>query len=439
MSSWISKELGEVCKTSSGGTPLRSKTEYYKGNIPWIKSGELDKGIIYDSEEHISEEAVKKSSAKIFPTNTILIALYGATIGKLAILGVPATTNQAVCGIYQNSIFEPNFLFNYLFHKKQKLIEQGTGGAQPNISQTILKRLPVPIVPLPEQRAIVSKIEQLFSELDNGIANLKSAKEKLEVYRQSVLQKAFEGELTKVSMTKIPLKELMLNKPQNGLYKPNSEYGSGTKIIRIDGFYDGDILEHYEYQRVNLNNDEIEKYSIQEGNILVNRVNSMSHLGKCGLVSKINEPTVFESNIMKIDIDFSSAISFYIKYYLSSLKGREELTKNAKQAVNQASINQTDVGNTMVPHCLLNEQRQIVQEIESRLLVADKLSESIIESLDKSEALRQSILKKAFSGELLTEKELEACMQEADWEPAEKLLERIHVGEKVKTKNLSNA
>lgn len=127
----------------------------------------------------------------------MLVALYGATIGKLAFLGVDAATNQAVCAIFKNGIFESKFLYYLFFHRKQDLIKEAIGGAQPNISQTILKNLEVTICPLPEQRAIVSKIEQLFSELENGIANLKLAKEQLKVYRQAVLKKAFEGELTK--------------------------------------------------------------------------------------------------------------------------------------------------------------------------------------------------------------------------------------------------
>ena len=151
----------------------------------------------------------------------------------------------------------------------------------------------------------------------------------------------------------------------------------------------------------------------------------MSHLGKCGLVKKLDEPTVYESNIMRIKLKLGIALPNYIVHYLTSRLGISELIKNAKQAVNQASINQTDVSNTIIPLAPFEEQTQIVQEIETRLSVADKLAETIEINLKKSEALRQSILKKAFEGKLLSEAELEACRKEADWEPAEKLLERI--------------
>ena len=126
---WTIVELGKICFATSGGTPSRRIAKYYNGNIPWVKSGELDRGLILVTEEKISEDAIKNSSAKVFPKGTLLIALYGATIGKLAFLGVDAATNQAVCGIYKNENIDSNYLYNFLFYKKQSLVKQGIGGA----------------------------------------------------------------------------------------------------------------------------------------------------------------------------------------------------------------------------------------------------------------------------------------------------------------------
>ena len=260
------------------------------------------------------------------------------------------------------------------------------------------------------QQAIVSKIEKLFSELDKGIEDLKTAQQQLKTYRQSVLKWAFEGKLTNENVKDGELPkgweimkfgELFSESPQNGLYKSSTEYGQGTPIIRIDGFYDGVILDDYQIKKVKLNEEEINRYIISIGDILINRVNSMPYLGKCGLVKHLNERTVFESNIMKIRVNKEIAIPEYISKFLPSKKGLSELRKNAKQAVNQASINQTDVSNVLIPLPQPKEQHLIVQEIESRLSVADKMEESIAQSLQQAEALRQSILKKAFSGELV--------------------------------------
>jgi type I restriction enzyme S subunit len=193
---WTIIKLGEICFTTSGGTPSRKVPNYYGGTIPWVKSGELDKGLILATEEKITEEGIKNSSAKLFPKGTLLIALYGATIGKLAFLGIDATTNQAVCGIHKSEAIELKFLYYYLTIQKNNLIRQSIGGAQPNISQSIIKNLKIPLPPLPEQHRIVAKIEELFSSLDKGIESLKTAQAQLKIYRQAVLKWAFEGKLT---------------------------------------------------------------------------------------------------------------------------------------------------------------------------------------------------------------------------------------------------
>ncbi len=370
---------------------------------------------------------------------------------------------------------------------------------------SIFAKKKIPLPPLSEQCAIIAKIEQLFSELDKGIASFKSAQKKLDIYRQAVLKKAFEGELTKtwrkqqnnlptadellqqikqqrqqhyqqqindwekavkkweiggkegrkpakprklknLGLVKIKdlhnlsnsffwvhLSELFSDSPQNGIYKPASVYGSGIDIIRISDFYDGKLVKFMNFEKVQLSSDEVSKYHLKDGQILINRVNSIEYLGKCGLVEKLKRDTVFESNIMKLSLLSKNTSSKYITYYLSSGLGLKELRKNAKHAVNQASINQTDVSYTRMPLCSKEEQTQIVQEIESRLSVCDQLSKTLKQQLKKAEALRQSILKKAFEGRLLTQVEIQTCQQQPDWEPAEQLLARIKAESTKKT------
>lgn len=158
---WEYAKLGDVCKTSSGGTPLRSHPEFYEnGTIPWLKSGEVAQGYIYNSEEFITEEALAMSSAKLFPVDTVLLAMYGATAGQVGILKFPASTNQAVCGIFPGELFIPEFLYLILKSKKDYLVSQSSGGAQPNISQTIIKELVIPVPPISIQKELVAKINQ---------------------------------------------------------------------------------------------------------------------------------------------------------------------------------------------------------------------------------------------------------------------------------------
>ncbi|MDP2284712.1 MAG: restriction endonuclease subunit S, partial [Pseudohongiella sp.] len=194
---WKTTTLGEVAEWGSGGTPSRSNSEFFNGSIPWIKTGELGAKFIHSAEERISELAIKKSSAKIFPAGSVCIAMYGATIGKLSIFAIDAATNQA-CAVAQpkKELLDKEFLYYYLLSQRKALVDAGKGGAQPNISQGTLKDWPITLPSVNEQKSIVIKIETLLSELDKGIESLKTVREQLKFYRQAVLKHAFEGKLT---------------------------------------------------------------------------------------------------------------------------------------------------------------------------------------------------------------------------------------------------
>ena len=195
--SWNILKIGEFAHTTSGGTPKRSFPEYYNGDIPWVKSGDLNDSTLFNVDEYISKLGLKKSSAKLFKPETVLIALYGATIGRLSILQVEAASNQAVCGISLPDEVSSKYLFYYLLSIREQLISKGKGGAQPNISQGVVKEIEVPIAPFRQQKHIVAKIEELYSHLDIGAAALNESKKLLRKYKQSILKAAVTGELTK--------------------------------------------------------------------------------------------------------------------------------------------------------------------------------------------------------------------------------------------------
>lgn len=192
---WVLVTLEDAAIWSSGGTPSRSNPGYFSGSIPWLKTGELGPHVVYEAEEHISDAAVAASSAKIFPKGSVAIAMYGATIGKTSILGVDAATNQA-CAVGIPDATHAEFLYYFLVSQEKGFIDAGKGGAQPNISQGIVKAWPMSLPPLAEQARIVAKLEELLSDLDAGVAELKAAQKKLGQYRQSLLKAAVEGALT---------------------------------------------------------------------------------------------------------------------------------------------------------------------------------------------------------------------------------------------------
>ena len=160
--SWEKLPLAEFARTGSGGTPNRRESRFYEnGTIPWVKSGELRRYRINDTEEKITPEALASSSAKLAPKGAILIALYGATVGQCSILEIDAATNQAVCFIVPDEkICNPRFLYYYLISIEQYLLGQRAGGAQPNISQALIKGLEIPLPPLQEQHRIVEILDQ---------------------------------------------------------------------------------------------------------------------------------------------------------------------------------------------------------------------------------------------------------------------------------------
>lgn len=180
MSDWKSCSISEFCSIGSGGTPSRTQLERYyeKGIIPWVKSGELRENIIMDSEEHITQLALDETNVKMVSAGSILIAMYGATVGRLGILGINATTNQAVCHIIPDSkISETRYLFHALRSMVPSIIARGVGGAQPNISQSIIRDLKIPLPPLPEQRRIaeiLDKAEELRAKRRAALAHLDS-------------------------------------------------------------------------------------------------------------------------------------------------------------------------------------------------------------------------------------------------------------------------
>ncbi len=151
--------LGEVANTTSGGTPYRGISDYYGGNIPWIKSGELRDGLIKESEEYITDAGLQNSSAKVFPKGTLVVALYGATVGKTGILAINTASNQAVCAITPNNRVSTFFLFWFLRYKRPEFLKGSFGAAQPNISQKVLRETLIPIPTTDLQKEICNFLE----------------------------------------------------------------------------------------------------------------------------------------------------------------------------------------------------------------------------------------------------------------------------------------
>lgn len=192
---WVYRKISEIATTSSGGTPSRSIPNYYYGDIKWFTTTELKDNYLYDSVEHITREALNNSSAKMFSANTILMAMYGATIGKLGVLKEPSTTNQACCAIKCNDIVEI-FLFYILLYNRKSIIEKGCGAGQPNISQAIVNELSFLVPPCEKEQQAIATI---LTKMDDEITALEAKRAKYEAIKQGMMQQLLTGKIRLIS------------------------------------------------------------------------------------------------------------------------------------------------------------------------------------------------------------------------------------------------
>lgn len=197
--SWVWARLNDISSITSGGTPARTNSSFWNGNIPWVKIGDIRNKYISTTEEKISEQGLNSSSAKIFPKGTILYTIF-ATIGTVGILNIDAATNQAVAGVTFFGEYSRDYMYYVLIGLKDILVSKGKGMAQMNINLTILKNTPIPIPPLDEQKRIVEKIEELMPLIEEyGKAEEQLSKLNAEFpdkLRKSILQQAVQGKLT---------------------------------------------------------------------------------------------------------------------------------------------------------------------------------------------------------------------------------------------------
>ena len=391
---WKKEPLGKICKTTSGGTPSRKNQSYYQnGTIPWVKSGELENNIITTSEEFITEEGLLNSSAKIFPAGTLLIALYGATIGKLAFLGIDAATNQAVCGIFQNENVSLKYLYYYLLFQRPNLIKQGVGGAQPNISQTILKKLEISYPDsITEQQRIVARIEELFSELDKAVDTLKTTKEQLTVYRRAVLKDAFSDFEKKDSIRNLTM---VVTSGSRGWAKYYSN--SGALFVRIGNLtHSGIDIDFRDIQHITPpDNAEGVRTRLQPNDVLVSIT---ADLGSIGFVSEKVEEAYINQHIALVRFQ-NPVQGRFMAWYLRSEYGQKDLLKN-KRGGGKLGLGLDDIRDNPVPIVDDITATEIVDKVEEQLSVCDSIEKTVDTALAQADAMRQSILKQAFEGKI---------------------------------------
>lgn len=428
---WVVTELGKVFFTASGGTPSTDVNEYWEnGNVPWINSSKLKDCVISEPTTYITNLGLEKSAAKLFPKNTIVIALTGATTGRVGILDFECSTNQSVTGIFPNKFYHYKLLFYYLVKYRDELLKSCLGSAQPHINKKIVDEIHLPLPPLNEQKRIVEKLDLLLPKVKSAKERLERIPVLLKKFRQSVLAAACSGKLTeewrKNNFNSQTSNEQKRKNIQSDIELPFEidELPEGWEMKKIEDVsirifagsdkpkdFSKEKNENYFYPIYSngINNDLL-GYAKYFDKRIIGETVTVSARGTIGYAKYRNEKylPVVRLIVIQPNLDFIKAK--YLEIYINAIKINVEGT-----AIPQLTV--PDFSKFLLIAPPLPEQEEIIRRVEKLFAIADKVEEEYKKAIKRIEKLEQSILAKAFRGEL--------AEPDPNDEPAEILLQKI--------------
>jgi type I restriction enzyme S subunit len=385
-------KLGEICETSAGGTPLKSEKAYYAGgDIPWLLSGEVNSKNITLSKNFISRKGLDNSSAKVFPPNTVLVAMYGATAGQVGILRFHAATNQAVCGILPNDRVIPEYLYYLLLSKKSTLVAQAVGNAQPNISQQKIRNTEIELPPLIEQKRIVAMLDEAFEDIDKARElteqNLKNARELYDSYLDQMLSPKASG------WKRYTLGDLCVfeNGDRGKNYPSRSNFVSeGIAFINAGHIDNGQLkLDEMNYI-TEANFNRLGRGKVRKGDILFCLRGS---LGKFAVIE--NEMRGAIASSLVILRPNSLLKGNLLLHYLRSKNCSDMIRKYAGGAA-QPNLGAKDLSKFEICIPEQTEQEAVSKKLDKLLSHIDSLEEVYREKCRSISILKNSILQQAF-------------------------------------------
>ncbi len=368
------KKIGDVFKVTSGGTPSRKKQEYYKnGTIPWIKTGDLKGKYANEPKEYITELALANSSAKIFPKNTVLLAMYGATIGACSILKIAAATNQACGAILPSEKCDHVYLYYYLKSINKELISKGVGGAQPNISGGIIKSTKIPLPPLDQQK----KIAAILDAADAYRQKTKALNEKYDELTQSLFLDMFGDPVSNPKGWE-PSKLGLIVENKDSKRKP-------VKSSDRENM-DGD----YPYYGASGIIDYINWFTHEGDNLLIGE-DGANLLARSKPIAFIAKGQYWVNNHAHVLGFNGKALLVFIEFFINLIDLSNYVTGSAQPKLNRKNMDQIKI--FCPPIELQNQFAERVQAIEAQ-------KAQVQASLAQAEDLFNSLLQRAFKGEL---------------------------------------
>ena len=409
---WCWTTLGEIGNWQAGATPSRMRKDYYGGNIPWLKTGDLTDGYIYEIPETITDKALEETSVKLTPTGSVLIAMYGATIGKIGILTFPATTNQACCACVDYKAVTQKYLFYFLLSYKEEFVKMGGGGAQPNISKEKIISTLIPVPPIAEQNRIADEIERLIAFIETIDLNQGRLEQSLKLCKERILDMALSGKLIPQDQDDEPAIELLRKINPSFAPTDNRHYanvlfdlpktwqltklkdlcvflsrGKSPKYSETDKTYpvfaqkcnlkDGGIsLEHARFLDPTTVSKWKDVYKLQDGDILINSTGTgtvcRTRLFKTPYLN--NYPFVVPDSHVSV-IRLHKLISAEYAYIvLSSNASQSYMMDNLAGSTNQKELYISVLENLMFPVPPIEEQRRIVYIVKKISEYIDKIA-----------------------------------------------------------------
>lgn len=401
---WSSKLLGEVCITSSGGTPLKARKEYYEnGTIPWLLSGEVSQGDVSEAKNFITQKGLENSSAKVFPKNTVLVAMYGATAGQVGILRFSAATNQAVCGILPGELFVPEFLFYLLLSRKDELVAQAAGNAQPNISQLKIRNTLIPVPPLTEQQRIVAVLDEAFDGIAtakaNAEKNLQNARELIGIGFQSITESLDRAKwpILQVEALAASHKGAMRTGPFGSQLLHSEFVDEGIAVLGIDNAVANEFRWDRRRYITEEKYQEMGRYRVFPGDVLIT---IMGTCGRCAVVPDDIPLAINTKHLCCITLDREKCLPEYLhSYFLHDLTARDYLTVHAKGSI-MAGLNLGIISELPVRLPSLEVQAEIVKRFAGLSEETQRLESIYQRKLTALDELKKSLLAQAFGGAL---------------------------------------
>jgi len=409
---WLFSAMG------SGTTPSSSNESYYGEGLPWINTGDFNDDFINEIPKSVTEKALKDHSVlKIYPVGTLLVALYGATIGKLGILTKPCTINQACFAMGKPLGIDTKFVFYWFLGNRNNIIAMSYGGGQPNISGNTIRNLRLTVPPATEQQAIADFLDRRTGAIDKLIGKKERVIELLREKRTAIISHAVTKGLDPDAKMKdsridwlgeIPehweikrLRHLIKGALANGLFKKKEYFGTGVKLVNVFDIYRDDFLVDIDsLERVDANEGEIKNYAVESGDIFFVRSSlKLEGIGKSVCIFDVAEPTVFECHVVRARPNTDQILPAFLINYLNSTITTSRLISLANM-VTMTTLDQIKIKDIEVAVPPIVEQVAIAKYLKQEYFKTATLICKVTEAIEKLKEYRTALISAAVTGKI---------------------------------------